>query len=382
MKKTIFSFEKIYQAYLSCRKTKRKTINALKFEWDLEKNLFQLYRELEMKKYKPGRSICFAIKDPVPREIFAASFKDRIVHHLLIGEIENIGEREFIFDSFACRKNKGTHLAIKRLKKFIGKVTENYKKEANYLQLDISGFFMGIDHNILYSLFKKMINKQNKSYQWKQDILWLAKVIIFHQPTKNYILKDDSDLLKLIPFRKSLFNASIGKGLAIGNYSSQFFANLYLNELDQFVKRKLKCKYYVRYVDDFILLDKSKQKLKYWKNEINLFLKKELNLELNPRKTKLQSINKGIDFLGYFVKSNYTLVRKKVVKRLKDKLYNYNMNNIDPGKFLAVINSYYGHFRYAHSFNLRKNIYENFLGYFKKYFLCKYKYMFLVKSKK
>ncbi len=379
----IFTLEKLYQAYLNCRKTKRKTINALKFELNLERNLFQLHKELETKKYRPGRSICFAIKDPVPREIFAASFKDRIVHHLLIGEIENIGEREFIFDSFACRKNKGTHLAIKRLKNFIRKATKNYRKKVNYLQLDISGFFIGVNHQILYSLLKKMIIKQNQSYQWKEDILWLAKIIIFHHPTKNYILKDDYDLLKLIPFRKSLFNAPAGNGLAIGNYSSQFFANLYLNELDQFIKRKLKCKYYVRYVDDFILLDQSKEKLKHWKDTINLFLKRELDLELNPRKTKLQSIDKGIDFLGYFIKSNYALVRQKVVKRLKNKLYNYNINNIDLNQFLATINSYYGHFRHANGFNLRKCIYENHLGCFKRYFLHKHKYMFLsiLKSK-
>jgi len=121
MTKTIFTFEKLYRAYLDCRKTKRKTINALKFEWNLERNLFQLQKELETKRYKPGRSICFAVKEPSPREIFAASFRDRVVHHLLINEILEIGERSFIFDSFSCRKNKGTHLAVKRLRKFSSK---------------------------------------------------------------------------------------------------------------------------------------------------------------------------------------------------------------------------------------------------------------------
>jgi RNA-directed DNA polymerase len=382
----IFTLEKLYQAYLNCRQTKRKTINALKFEWNLEKNLFKLYQELKTRKYRPGRSICFVIKDPVPREIFAASFKDRIIHHLLLNEVESIGERKFIFDSFACRKNKGTHLAIQRLRNFIRKATKNYKKEINYLQLDISGFFRNINYQVLFSLFEKMINQQNQSYQWKQDILWLSKIIIFHRPTDNYILKDNFDLFKLIPSHKSLFSASVNNGLAIGNYSSQFFANLYLNELDQLVKKKLRCKYYIRYVDDFIILNESKKKLKYWKNKIDFFLKRKLYLELNSKKTKLQSLDKGIDFLGYFIKLDYTLVRQKVVQRLKNKLYNYNINNImndiNLDKFLAVINSYYGHFRLASSFNLRKNIYENYLGYFKKYFLCKNKYMFLSILKK
>jgi len=369
MSEAIFSFEKLYQAYLDCRRTKRKTVNALKFEWNLERNLFQLQKELETKSYKPGRSICFVVTEPSPREIFAASFRDRIVHHLLINEVENVGEKEFIFDTYSCRKKKGTHLAIKRLREFIRKVTENNTSEAFYLQLDISGFFMAIDKNILYSLFRELILKQNKFYQWKKDILWLAKIIIFHKPVENYIIKGNLALFNLIPPRKSLFYAQPNKGLPIGNYSSQFFANLYLNELDQFMKRTLNCKYYVRYVDDFIILNRSKEKLKFLIGLINKFLQNNLALNLNSSKTKLQPMDNGIDFLGYFVKPGYTLVRQKVVKRLKHKLYNANCANLsefnksdNPKKILAMINSYYGHFKHAYSFNLRKSIYDNHLG--------------------
>jgi hypothetical protein len=376
---TIFTLEKLYQAYLDCRRTKRKTINALKFEWNLEKNLFKLQKELETKIYRPGRSICFVVQEPSPREIFAASFRDRIVHHLLINEIENAGEKEFIFDTYSCRKKKGTHLAIKRLREFIRKVTENNTSEAFYLQLDISGFFMAIDQNILYSLFKKLSLRQGKSLTWEEDILWLAKIIIFHKPVENYIIKGNLALFKLIPPRKSLFYAQPNKGLPIGNYSSQFFANLYLNELDQFVKRDLicsqreqahlrgerGCKYYVRYVDDFILLNKDIEKLKFVKEKIDLFLREKLLMELNLDKTKNQSINKGIDFLGYFVKPNHILIRRKVVIRLKNKLRIINsLNFYDTDtikKIIAIINSYYGHFRHAYTFNLRKGIYEKYL---------------------
>jgi len=285
-----------------------------------------------------------------------------------------MGERKFIFDSFACRKNKGTHAAVKRLKRFIRKVTKNYKKEAFYCQLDISGFFMSIDHDILFSIFKKFISKQDKPNQWEEEVLWLARTIIFYKPTKNYLIKGSPSLFKLIPPRKSLFESGENAGLPIGNYSSQFFANLYLNELDQFIKRELKCRYYVRYVDDFILLDRDKEKLKFWRDEINDFLKENLKLELNLNKIKIQPIDKGIDFLGYFVKPDYTLVRKKVVKRLKDKLY--RLNNAKEGipglnKILATINSYYGHFKHASSFNLRKHIYESRLGKMREKFLPK-----------
>jgi hypothetical protein len=363
----------MYQAYLDCRETKRKTINALKFEYNLERNLFLLQKELETKKYKPGRSICFVVKDPSPREIFAASFRDRVVHHILVKEVEAMGEKSFIFDAFSCRKNKGTHAAVKRIKTFIKKVTENNKKEGFCLQLDISGFFMAIDRNILYSLFEKLVLEQNKSFKWNEDMLWLAKIIIFHNPTKNYIIKGNPSSFNLIPPRKSLFNSPAGKGLPIGNYSSQFFANLYLNESDQFIKRELKCKYYIRYVDDLILLDKNKKRLKDSGDKIDIFLKNSLDLELNSNKTELQSINKGIDFLGYFIKPKYMLVRRRVVKRLKNRLLkhciiyasNDNCGNIDIKRLdliLAMINSYYGHFGHAFTFNLRKDIYNNHLG--------------------
>ncbi|MCX6719771.1 MAG: RNA-directed DNA polymerase [Candidatus Staskawiczbacteria bacterium] len=357
----IFNYKKLYLAYLACRKTKRKTINALKFEYTLERNIFLLQKELETKNYKPGRSICFVVKNPSPREIFAAGFRDRVVHHLLVREIEKIGERKLIFDTFSCRKKKGTHLAVARQRKFI-KIASSQasRNDVFYLKLDISGFFMAINHDILYSLFEKLILKQNKPQQWKDDILWLAKVIIFHKPTENYIIKSPPVLFNLIPQRKSLFGAPANRGLPIGNYSSQFFANLYLNELDQFIKRNIECKYYVRYVDDFILLGKNKMVLAGLESKINQFLKNKLDLELNLSKTKFFPINRGVEFLGYFVKSDLTLVKNSVVSRFKNKLYNKEMENAE--KILAMINSYYGHFGHAFSFNLRKDIFKNHLG--------------------
>ncbi|MGD0576650.1 MAG: RNA-directed DNA polymerase, partial [Candidatus Staskawiczbacteria bacterium] len=334
----------------------------------MERNLLALQKELEAKIYKPGRSICFVVENPCPREIFAASFRDRVVHHILVREVEAMWERDFIFDSFACRKNKGTHAAVNRMKMFAKRAIKNNER-AFYLQLDISGFFMAINHKILYSFFKKSVLKQNKSCQWKYDILWLAETIIFHKPTSNYIIKGDPLLFNLIPPRKSLFDSLEGKGLPIGNHSSQFFANLYLNELDQFIKREAKCKNYIRYVDDFILLDKNKERLKFLENKINIFLKINLDLELNLNKTKLQAVNKGINFLGYFIKPDYMLVRKKVVSRFKNKLYSLKDENTK--KIQATINSYFGHFKHAFTFNLRKNIYENHLGELQNKFLPK-----------
>jgi len=288
-----FTLNEIYEAYLDCRKNKRNTINALKFEFKLEENLYLLYKDLNNKTYHPNRSICFIILDPKPREIFAADFRDRIVHHLLVREIEEIFEKRFIFDSCSCRKNKGTHFCVKRLKKFIRKVSENYTKKAYYCQLDIFGFFMSIDKKILYNLIKERIKKEEKPEEWKERILWLSKVIIFNDPTENCIFKGDKNLIKLVPDRKSLFKTEKGKGLPIGNYSSQFFANIYLNELDQFVKRELKCKYYVKYVDDFVLLSRSQEELKFWRDEIDKFLHKETKIEIKPKKAEISACRKG-----------------------------------------------------------------------------------------
>jgi RNA-directed DNA polymerase len=353
----VFNFEKLYSAYLNCRKEKRRTINALKFEFNLEENLFVLLEKLKLRKYRPGKSICFVVTDPVAREIFAAEFKDRIIHHLLVKEIEIFGERKFIFNSFSCRKGKGTHLAVNRLKKSI---REHYKKKIYYLQMDIAGFFMAIDKKILYTILEKLVLVQNKSKQWKKDILWLSSVIIFHKPTENYVKKGDSSLFNLVPFRKSLFNSKENKGLPIGNYSSQFFANLYLNQLDHFIKRNLKCKNYFRYVDDFILLSNDKEKLKLWHDEIEFFLKKHLKLEVSHKKTKIKSVERGIDFLGYFIRPDYMLARKRVVGSFKKKIFRARKENdkqkIEIKKIIATINSYLGHFYHANTFNLRKKI--------------------------
>jgi len=376
---TIFSWENIYQAYCRCRKSKRKTMNALQFEWALEKNIFALQKELKEKIYYPRRSIGFVVTKPKPREIFAADFRDRIVHHLFINQLEKIGERIFIFNSFACRREKGAHLTIKKLRKLIASVTKNYQQKAFCAQLDVSGFFTSINRQILYQILEKEIIKQSQSYQWKKEMLWLSKVIVFSQPTKNYLWKGDSRLLKLIPPRKSLFRAKLNCGLPIGNYSSQFFANFYLNQLDQYIKRTLKVKHYVRYVDDFILLYPDKEQLKLWTKQISQFLKKELDLELNPTKTRIRNLDCGIDFLGYFIKPTSLTVRRSVVKRLKAKLYRFNqsLKTLDFAnqetkkamldKMLASINSYYGHFCHADSYHLRRSLYEEHFGLLKRY---------------
>ncbi|HNV97318.1 MAG TPA: RNA-directed DNA polymerase [bacterium] len=368
---TIFTLEKLYLAYKECKKGKKNTINALNFELNREKNLLNLLYDLQSRRYEISRHIYFIIKSPTVREIFAADFRDRIVHHLLYNELYDVFDKSFIFSSFANRQGKGTHEAVNYLRKNILEINY-FSNNSFYLKLDISSFFRSINKQILYDLIEERIKKYFSfcdDKDWFEDILWLTKKIIFHNPCENFIYRGNLNLKKLIPKSKSLFY-SYGAGLPIGNLTSQFFANIYLNELDHFIKDELCCNSYLRYVDDFIIIDKSKNNLKLLVPAIDNFLNTRLNLEINYKKIYLQDTRKGISFLGYFIKPTYTLVKQKVVKRFKNKIYSINKKNKFSikimKKMIPMINSYYGHFIHANSFNLRKHIFENKLN---KYFI-------------
>ena len=311
----VFSLENIYRQYLHCRKNKRNTINALRFEYNLEENLAKLHDELVAQTYSPSRSVCFVLKQPKLRDIFAADFRDRVVHHILVDYLEKFWEPIFIYDSYACRRGKGTQRAVKRLQGFTRRAGSSGNSRAYFIQLDIQGFFLNINKEVLYQIVAKRIRDE--------VILWLARKVIFHDCTRDVIFKGKKELLKGIPSHKTLFGTKNERGLPIGNLSSQFFANVYLNELDQFVKHHLKARYYIRYSDDCVLLHEKKERLLEWREEIGAFLKDRLRLELNNKRQKSGLISNGIDFLGYIVRPDYLLARRRVVNRLKARLMQY-----------------------------------------------------------
>jgi len=301
----LFNLENIHRAYRKCRRRKRRTTNAMKFEMDLEENMVNLRAELVSGEYRPGRAIAFLVKKPKRREIFAADFRDRIVHHILVGHLEPSWERRFIHDSYACRKGKGTHKGVERLGSFCRKATANGTRRAWYLQLDIHGFFMAIHRDVLY---ERLAAKEEDP-----AVLWLLHALVFHDPTANCRLRRcaRSDF-EALPLHKTLFKAGPGRGLPIGNLTSQFFANVYLDALDQFVKHRLKVRWYVRYCDDMVLAADDPGQLKGWEREIETFLDKTLLLKLNPKK-RLRPVSDGIDFLGYIIRPSHLLVRRRVV---------------------------------------------------------------------
>lgn len=344
-----FSYRNIHGRYIDCRRNKRNTINALRFEFDAEENIARLENELRRRIYHPSRSILFAAKKPKVREIFAADFRDRVVHHVLVDQLESIWESIFINDSYACRRNKGTHKAVVRLKGFLRKITRNGNLRAHYLQLDVKDFFPSINKQILFELMRERISNP--------DLLWLLEKVLFADCTQSYVLRGQRQLLLDIPQNKSLFGKNNERGLPIGNLTSQFFANVYLNELDQFVKHELKAKYYIRYVDDFVILGHDENELLMFREKIDTFLRDRLKLVLHPRRRKLLPVSTGIDFLGYIVRHNYTLVRARVVNNLKEKLRQFRKTKPkDPEKLRATVASYLGHFKWANSYRLQTSL--------------------------
>ncbi len=347
----MFRFESIYKAYKECVKNKRNTLNAIHFEANLLENLINLETSLQDRTYKPMRSICFVAHSPKMREIFAADFRDRVVHHLLVNAIEPFYERKFIFDVYNNRKGKGIHSASKRAKKFANRFKY-------FLQLDIKGFFYHLDKNILFKGFYEDISKSKLSF--KDEILYLANRIIYHDPTKNVHIKGNPKVIEALPKHKTLFKLPKNRGLPIGNLTSQFFANVYLNKFDHFVKRDLYVKAYLRYVDDFVLFSDSKEQLIQWRQQIIEFLHVRLSLQLRDRGI-LKEVSKGLDFLGYIIRPNYILVRKRVVKNYKQKKASYldryeslqgKMSLAEIKAFLSVQASFLAHAKHANSYNL------------------------------
>lgn len=364
----IFTLRNLWNAYENCKRRKKNTINAIRFELNREKNIIALLQELKSKQYNVSRHIYFIVKDPTAREVFAADFRDRIVHHLLCNELQPLFEMNFIENSFANRIGKGSHKGVEVLIKYLKEAEEG----CYYLKLDIKSFFRSIDKDILFRLVIEKIRSSHKSGGWKKEIEWLCEKIIYHDPTKNYTFRGEEKSKELIPKEKSLFYSQ-GKGLPIGNLTSQFFANIYLHELDIFIQSRGH-KRYARYVDDFVILGGREiiQEIPV----IQEFLHSHLGLKLAEKKIKFQEVNRGIDFLGYYIKPHYTLVRRKIVKRFKFKMRNANGKPLP--KIMAMANSYYAHFMHANSFILRKNTYEK---YFKGIYEVKSEYHSL-KTKK
>jgi retron-type reverse transcriptase len=276
--------ENLFLAWQEFRNGKKNKPDVQELEFSLEDNLFQLHCELKNKTYQHSHYTAFNVHDPKLRRIHKACVRDRVLHHAIFRILYPIFDKIFIFDSYSCRVEKGTHRAVLRLEQFCRKASRNNNRNIYALKCDIKRFFDSIDQEILLELIQKKIDDKNA--------IWLIETII----------------------------KSFDSGLPLGNVTSQIFANIYLNELDQFIKHKLKEKYYLRYCDDFIILLEDKKYLEKLIPEIGKFLEQELKLKLHPDKIIIRKLRQGIDFLGYIVLPHHRVLRTKTKRRIFHKL--------------------------------------------------------------
>ncbi|MDD3187304.1 MAG: reverse transcriptase/maturase family protein [Bacilli bacterium] len=323
------TFENLIKAHYLTSKRKRCNKYVMVFEIDLETNIMSLYKDLKNKTYKLGRYKEFIVTEPKERLIKALPYRDRIVQSWYIEEfIKPFIVKRFVNDSYACIENKGTHQAVNNLQKYMIKMNRKY---SNYyvLKCDIRGFFYNIDKKVLLNILKKYISDK-----------------------------------KLLDFTLILLGDLSEIGIPIGNYTSQFFANIYLNELDHYIKDTLNVKYYLRYMDDFILLVDTKEKAKELLLKINMFVNTILHLKLN-KKTCYYPKSKGVDFCGYKIFETHKLLRKRCVKKIKKVIKtannDYIYKQLDTKKIESKLNSFKAHSKHANSYNIRDTIYNEIL---------------------
>ncbi len=289
---SITSLENILQAWSEFSKGKRKRKDVQEFSVTLFDNIFLLHKDLVNQRYAHGPYEHFRICDPKPRDIHKASVRDRIVHRAVYRILYPYFDKTFISDSYSCRNKKGTHKALRQFESYVNKVTKNNTKQCWVLKCDIRKFFATIDHKILLNIIRR-------------DSIDEKTMMICGEIIKS-------------------FSYYSGKGLPLGNLTSQLFSNIYMNELDKCIKHILKIKYYIRYADDFIILDNDYKKLEYIVNEIQSFLLKDLRLELHPQKIFIKTIYSGVDFLGWVHFVDHRVLRTSTKRRMFSNTRNNN----------------------------------------------------------
>ena len=347
--------EGMLEAYYDCRRSKRRTASAIVYEMNYESNLIALRDRINTRTYQPGKSICFVVTRPRYREVFAASFEDRIVHHYIALRLEPLFELVFSPRTFNCRKGKGQLYGVKMLEADIKEASNNYTTDCYIMKLDLQGFFMSIDKSMLARMIDKFIVKYYKGNDI-DDLRYLCQVVVLHCPEKNCERHSPREMWGHLPANKSLFTNGEGKGVAIGNLFAQLFANFLLNELDWYIE-ELGIKYHGRYVDDFYCIHKDKQVLLSAVPKIRAKLA-ELGLSLNPKKFYFQPYTKGVEFTGAVVKPYRTYCCNRVLTNFiaAVRKLNRSKNIDDVTHAVCSINSYLGLLRQSNEYAQRLKI--------------------------
>lgn len=296
-----YEFDSLHRAYLLARREKRYRPEVLSFTRNLEENLIEIQNELMWRTYQPGPYRSFTIHEKKTRRIYALPFRDRVVQHALYAAVYPVLDAKMIGDSYACRVSKGTHQAVRRVSYFLGKPSNKW-----YLKCDISSYFPSVDIRLLIEIFNRYIKDEG--------LRWLYRVVICHTD----------------------------RGLPIGNIMSQISANLYLNELDHYLKTVCGVKYYLRYMDDFVVFGASRRDLQQILHEATSYIENVLHLRMNP-KTKIGRVNEGLEFVGYRVWPNNKLIKKDSQKRMLAKRRAWRKGKMSDERFLLSLGSWCGH---------------------------------------
>ena len=374
----------LYIAFYDAARHKHKMAYVVKFERNLRQNLEELCDDLLTGRYHAQPSKCFVIDYPKKREVFAAMFRDRIVHHLYFRYTHQMFERTFIADSYSCIEGRGTHYGISRLRQHIRQASLNWSQPCYAMNLDIRGYFMHINREKLLRIATESLRTMathkvgmtdevplpqgvllTPATRWRdirdmRFILWLTEQIIMLDPMENCIIVgDESDWLGM-DRAKCMRYAEKGLALPIGNLTSQLFSNVYMNPFDQWVKRIILCHYYGRYVDDSTMVDACREWLLEQVPKVREFLADELGLQLHMGKLHVREVSQGVEFLGAFVKPYRDYISNKTLARIEQNVKNIDLRNIEHAE--ASINSYLGVLSHSASYNIRHHLFEEIDG--------------------
>ena len=374
------------EAYNDCIRHKLSSKECCEYRLAGEEDVLYLAYEAYSLIYKPSISNCFCVTKPRLREVFAANFRDRIVHHWICLRLEPLFEQRFIQCgdvSFNCRSGYGVLRAVKTVSQSFQRISENYTKEAWIVKLDISGFFMSIDRNVLWEMLEKFINERYhgyKGYDDKRILLYLVETIVKHSPQNLCRKKGDISLFDQLAPNKTLFKSEPMIGMPIGNLTSQLFANFYMSEFDEWANKKVKefGGSFVRFVDDMVIVGQDKQAILNLVPQIRQFLKERLHITLHKDKFYFQPISRGVSFIGHIIKPQRIYVNKTLVSHTSDRMHemnkycrklikkDYQLTDIDRynlAKFVCSLNSFMGFMVHASTYAIRRK------------YLRKYKYV-------
>jgi retron-type reverse transcriptase len=340
---------------------------VLHFERRLTELLTEIADALWNRSYKPEPSTCFIIERPKKREVFAAQFRDRVVHHLYYNYTHRLFERTFIADTYSCIPGRGTHYGVERLRRHILQESDNYRRRCWVLKLDIRGYFMHIDRNRLLTFSLESLERMRRkavtkgcNKTWEEEIdygfvEWLTREIVLLNPIEDCHMAGSAEDWDGLDDAKTLRKAGEGRGLPIGNLTSQLYSNVYLNVLDQFMKRELKCRHYGRYVDDAYVVSADKDWLLGIVPQVRDFLADALGLELHMGKLQVFDARRGVEFLGAFVKPHRTYMDNRALARSVEGIRNIDTTNA--AKTWLSVNSYLGVMGHYATYNIRRQLF-------------------------